>query len=200
MQDVGNVAEWVGSVATAVSVLVAMVVFYVATRESQRQNRLNWKPHLVFDRPAIDDDESGVSRIGASNIGKGPALECRYIAYVNGNFYRARAFAIGAEQSLQNLRCAIRLRQDDDAKALEFCHSALDDLIASNRHRSWEAVLCSDIFGTRWRFVRGRPYPNGPLPPDERVRSGWWCKWRSESADGEWVQRARKREAERAGG
>jgi hypothetical protein len=66
MQDVGNLAEWVGSIATAVSVLVAVVVFAVSTRDSQRQSRLNWKPHLAFPYP--NGPRSADERV-ADNLG-----------------------------------------------------------------------------------------------------------------------------------
>lgn len=182
MQDYGNLAEWVGSIATAVSVIVAFRVFYVTTQDSRTQNRLSWKPHLVFDYPAIEDDRTEFWQIGATNIGKGPALECRYVGYVNGKFYRGRAFAVGAEQRLLSQRCAVRLHPDseEDEPARRFSRRALGDLIDSDRNRAWEVILCSDIFGTRWRFIRGRPTPDGPLVADECVVNGWWSKWHPE--------------------
>jgi|GEM_PF-5934595 len=189
MVDLGSWAEWVGGIATAVSVIVAIFVFRATALQTQRESSLNWKPHLTFDHNSIQND--GVWEIGASNIGKGPALECRYVAYVDGQFYRARAFAIGAENALRGKRSAVVLADPIDEAAIRFCRRALTGLLDGEAARTWEVLLCSDIFGNRWRFVRGRPYPDGPKPFQEDA-SDWWGKWRTQKANGAWVQRARE--------
>ena len=150
----------------------------------------------------IRADGTGVWQVGATNIGKGPALECRYVAYTDGQYYRAAAFAIGSEERLQSLRCAVLLQAGVDDNALRLGRSAVRDLCAQNARRTWEVILCSDIFGERWRFVRGRPYPDGPRPATEAGADEWWTKWHAgpQSGEGQWVQRARDEELRRAAG
>ncbi|HEV3154416.1 MAG TPA: hypothetical protein VGZ02_11475 [Candidatus Baltobacteraceae bacterium] len=196
-EAVGSLAEWVGGIATAASVVAAIVIFRRTADDARIQNGLSWRPHLAFDHPVIENTASGVWSIKATNIGRGPAIQCRYVGYVDGAFYRAHAFAVGAENELKTPRCAVRL-EAADAAALRFCHSALDDLIKPGETQRLEVFLCSDIVGNRWRFVRGLPYPDGPQPDNDGARARWADNWPTgKGPAGTWSGRARDAEKTR---
>lgn len=106
-----------------------------------------------------------------SNIGKGPALECRCIGRLGAatpRDFRAPLFAVGAKSDLKTPRFIVEL--DDpaaDAAALKFATRMFADLPDENWH---EVLLCSDAFGNRWRFVRGRALLTAQDLPSNQLR------------------------------
>jgi hypothetical protein len=132
-------------------------------RDVQLDRESGWKPHLAFDHPPIAD-AAGQPVVGVTNIGKGPALQCRYVARLSTTpptpprYFRAPRFAVGAESELRQPRFVEELNKPEDADSLKLAKRAFDQLPSDVT----EVILCSDAFGNRWRFVRGRALPDGP--------------------------------------
>jgi hypothetical protein len=165
-------------------------------RAAQLDRELGWKPHLAFNNDQIKLHMTVQRTVSVSNIGKGPALECRYVGRLSDgqrtHYLRAPLFAVGAEAELKTPRFVEELHAGDSG-ALKLAARAFSGL-SDDEH---EVLLCSDVFGNRLRFVRGRPLPDGPIKPSDAASRGrataWWERWEAKQR-GEWVERVLRAE------
>jgi hypothetical protein len=167
-------------------------------RDAQLDRETGWKPHLAFNNVALEPQAPDGRIVSVSNIGKGPALECRYFGRIMGaaaqRYFRAASFAVGAEAELKTPRCVVELDPNVDADGVKFATRAFSELSDDRR----EVLLCSDAYGNLWRFVRGRALPDGPIRRADIREHGpattWWQGWDAGAKLGLWVQRARDAE------
>jgi hypothetical protein len=131
--------------------------------EEAKDRRLGIRPVLVFDHVQMADVASSATRV-VRNVGEGPALKCRYIsiAYL-GNQHPAvmvvsRRFTLCSGQNSNSGQGDMAADAGQRDRGLMFFGYRADghDLVEKARGSQLfrEVVICEDVLGTHWWFVR----------------------------------------------
>jgi hypothetical protein len=160
-----NVTDWPSYAvagATLVLAIFTAVMAYYAKREAEatvklvenaKQDReLTWRPWITVE--VVRDPSSGgePKSITVRNMGVGPALRCLYLTRQPRNEWRQLSrFDVPAREKLESIQV------DNTEKPMNAGRLRLDPP-EDGRESLEHAVICSDIFGNRYRFrLTARP-------------------------------------------
>jgi hypothetical protein len=169
-------------------------------QETKRDRELAHRPFLTYLSPFQDPlaapaawtllseqltQLTGVSlprteplSVRVGNIGNGLAIDCQYVALFT---FSEESMDRRLEAVYVSERAALAAGGgpiDLTARPLESEEAppAIKDLTEPSREGAVEALMCSDIFEKRYRFVRGKPIPQ--VWPDDyagKPRPDWSC-------------------------
>ena len=125
----------------------------IATEEMVREIRtdreLGWQPILVATeiRRRKRYDEGYEVSATIANVGRGPALRCRYVTQYAGTWNMSPIFVLKAGKTLKNVTTS------DEQSRVPWEVFAAPLTRPDGNGRLNHVLLCSDIFGNRCRFT-----------------------------------------------